>query len=397
MTDLRFDPFDFVFRPKAVIGESKTIEFFPAINRTGFFCDETPIKKGAFVLSVNGTPFSEVPFSVEPSATFFRVSYGNEKARASVGFVEVEPARAGEIAIFNYTGAGVNLNASFRSDARKNFERSIKTGGAVGVNSLFAGIGVSSGFLSGGGQKLRTGAAVDGTDALNKSGVLAANISPRIIRLNGSGIWVPGDDVTHFLVCLIGRGGDGRKPPSAGNGGGGGGGGAFILASVPRTAPEYGYEIKSNVNSLNYGYTKFNSRFDFSYPLTLTANNGKHSADGRGGGLANVSAPTPHPSFVAHSLSGESGVAGTTSPTTPILGGRGGRAGSMVRWVEYRLIKPDIERREGLFFSGAGGDGAVDNDPASPAGYFGGGGGGGSDSVTDNSTPGTAGLLLIIC
>lgn len=77
--------------------------------------------------------------TAEPGVDNFRVSYGNLSTGANVGFVEVHASRVGQVATINYRGVGVNLNASFRSDAKANLQRSVIVNGAVVCGSVTVG------------------------------------------------------------------------------------------------------------------------------------------------------------------------------------------------------------------------------------------------------------------
>ena len=225
MIDFRFDPFLFVFKPKNITGEVRTVQYFPAFNRVGFFLGETPQRLTTAPVSVicAGDTLGEVSRLAAPGVDNFRVDYGNVNNFAQAGFVEIHTSRAGQVAVINYRGLGVNLNASLRTDARKNLQRSIRV--AKNATSLSLTVPDSftvNGGVSAGAQRIRDLSVLSSTDLINLSEFLklTGRVTPAI--LTGSGNWVKPANVSKVFFVLVGPGGSGHID------GGGGGGGASV-------------------------------------------------------------------------------------------------------------------------------------------------------------------------
>jgi len=225
MIDLRFDPFLFEFRPKNLTGEIKTVRHFPAFNRVGFFLNETPQRLTSRPVSIicAGDTLSEVGRLTAPGADDFRIDYGNVANFAQTGFVEINAARVGQVAVINYRGLGVNLNASLRDDAMPNLQRSV----IANQNATVQGLTVTgsldfSTILSAGMQRLRDLTTVSASDIINLATFtgLTSRSAPQM--LTSSGFWEKPANVRKVFFILVGPGGSGHID------GGGGGGGASV-------------------------------------------------------------------------------------------------------------------------------------------------------------------------
>jgi len=226
MIDLRLDPFKFEFRPKTITGEIKTVRHFPAFNRVGFFLNETPQRVTSRPVSIicAGDTLSEVGRLTSPGVDNFRIDYGNVANFAQAGFVELNASRIGQIAVINYRGLGVNLNASLLDDATPNIERSVSTPANVTARglSVTGSLSFIPPVLSAGMQRIRDLSSVSANDiiSLSKFLGLTGRSAPRI--LTGSGYWQRPANVKKVFFVLIGPGGSGHID------GGGGGGGASV-------------------------------------------------------------------------------------------------------------------------------------------------------------------------
>jgi len=188
MIDFRFDPFRFQYRAANKTGEVKTVAFFPAFGRHGFFLNETPVRLQTQPVSIicGGDTLSEVGRSAVPDVDNFRVDYGNVNNAASTGFVEIHSSRVGQVATINYRAIGVNLNASFRGDAKANLQRSAIVNGAatvagtldatalnsVGNVALATGGGAT---ISASGKRLQNATATNAADAATLAAVAAVS------------------------------------------------------------------------------------------------------------------------------------------------------------------------------------------------------------------------------
>ncbi|TXH45853.1 MAG: exo-alpha-sialidase [Desulfurellales bacterium] len=188
MIDFRFDPFRFQYRAANKTGEVKTVAFFSAFGRYGFFLNETPVRLQTQPVSIicGGDTLSEVGRSAVPDVDNFRVDYGNVNNAASTGFVEIHSSRVGQVATINYRAIGVNLNASFRGDAKANLQRSAIVNGAatvagtldatalnsVGNVALATGGGAT---ISASGKRLQNATATNATDAATLESVAAVS------------------------------------------------------------------------------------------------------------------------------------------------------------------------------------------------------------------------------
>lgn len=169
MTDFRFNPFTFKFRPVNKTGEIKTAQFFPAFNRVGFFLSETPIRVQGVPIAIvcGGDTLAEVSSTATPEENNFRVSYGNLTTGANVGFVEIHASRVGQVATIIYRAIGVNLNASHRADARNTYNRAVHFKKNLTVRGVTIGIVSGVNTISAGGVKITNAAdAVDAADAV---------------------------------------------------------------------------------------------------------------------------------------------------------------------------------------------------------------------------------------
>lgn len=188
MIDFRFDPFRFQYRAANKTGEVKTVAFFPAFGRYGFFLNETPVRLQTQPVSIicGGDTLSEVGRAAVPGVDSFRVDYGNVNNAASTGFVEIHSSRVGQVATVNYRGVGVNLNASFRSDAKANLQRSVIVNGAATVTSVLDAAALNAvgsvALATGGGatinasaKRLQNATATNATDAATKQAVAAVS------------------------------------------------------------------------------------------------------------------------------------------------------------------------------------------------------------------------------
>lgn len=225
MIDFRFDPFLFQYRPKNIIGETKTVQYFSAFKRVGFFLDETPqrLTSAPMVVVCGGDTLGEVPRSATPGADNFRVDYGNVNNFAATGFVEIHVSRIGQIATINQRGLGANLNSSHREDARANLQRSARVMRDTSVNSLrVPGSLVAGADISAGLQRVRDLTAHTNTDLVTLATFLGMTTRTTPQILTGSGNWSKPSGVRKVFFVLIGPGGSGHAD------GGGGGGGASV-------------------------------------------------------------------------------------------------------------------------------------------------------------------------
>ena len=199
---------------------------FPAFNRVGFFLNETPQRVTSRPVSIicAGDTLSEVGRLTSPGEDNFRIDYGNVANFAQVGFVELNSSRIGQIAVINYRGLGVNLNASLLDDATPNIQRSVSTPANVTARglSVTGSLSFIPPVLSAGMQRIRDLSSVSANDIINISKFLGltGRSAPRI--LTGSGYWQKPANVKNIFFVLIGPGGSGHVD------GGGGGGGASV-------------------------------------------------------------------------------------------------------------------------------------------------------------------------
>lgn len=223
-SDFRFDPFTFKYLPKNITGEAKTVEFFPAFRRCGFFLSETPQRLTSAPMRVicGGDTLAEVSRISAPAVNNFRVDYGNVNNFAQTGFVEIHADRIGQVASINYRGLGNNLNASRRADAVPNIQRSIRTP----LNATAAGLTMPALEITAGisAKNKRFGGvnAVTAGDLVSLAQFIGLNRRPQPVFLSGSGNYVFPSNVKKVLFVLIGPGGNGHIS------GGGGGGGAAV-------------------------------------------------------------------------------------------------------------------------------------------------------------------------
>lgn len=223
-SDFRFDPFTFKYLPKNITGEVKTVEFFPAFRRCGFFLSETPQRLTSAPMRVicGGDTLAEVSRISAPGVNNFRVDYGNVNNFAQTGFVEIHADRIGQVASINYRGLGNNLNASHRADAVPNIQRSIRTP----LNATAAGLTMTALEIAAGisAKNKRFGGvnAVIAGDLVSLAQFIGLNRRPQPVFLSGSGNYVFPSNVKKVLFVLIGPGGNGHIS------GGGGGGGAAV-------------------------------------------------------------------------------------------------------------------------------------------------------------------------
>lgn len=155
MIDIRINPFTFEYRPTNKTGEVKTVQYFDAFKKVGYFLSEMPIRLNTQPVSIvcGGDTLAEVGRTVTPGENNFRVDYGNVNNAASTGFVEIHASRIGQVAVNSYRAIGGNLNSSHRSDAVKNIQRSVSVAG--GLTS--EGLSISGGMLARGNVALATG------------------------------------------------------------------------------------------------------------------------------------------------------------------------------------------------------------------------------------------------
>jgi len=393
MADFRFNPFRFQYRPVNITGEVKTVAFFPAFGRYGFFLNETPVRLQTQPVSIicAGDTLAEVGRTATPDANNFRVDYGNVNNAASTGFVEIHSSRVGQVATINYRAVGVNLNASFRSDAKANLQRSVIAPNAAAQGLNLPGRFTAQNDISANGLRFRKIAdALASGDMLNLRKFLAVGEGGGVrIFTAGSGNWTPPLGVQYVFVAMIGSGGAGAASVGGTGGAGGGGSGSpAIYAIVDLTTlgpPPYEYFVPAGKSASGLTDASFN--------------NGEHSTifsmlSGRGGGGAyNVisgvgtgGTGTNGSLFVATGK-----IVTATADGSSLNGGNNSGATSGAGGTAAAMLTPFAP-----LFSGAGGAAAGANTVGISGTNYGGGGSGGGGGFADRNGGGSGGGLIML-
>jgi hypothetical protein len=394
MIDLRFDPFRFEFRPKTITGETKTVQHFPAFNRVGFFLNETPQRVTSYpiVIVCAGDTLSEVSRVTSPAIDNFRVDYGNVNNFAQAGFVEVNSDRIGQVALVNYRGLGVNLNASLLDLPTPNIERSLITaqGATVGVGVTVEGVTTIQSSVDlaqnalaeiffGGKRAQNVGTPIADGDLLTIQKALAMNVQGGVrVLTSGSGTVSFPQNTRYVFVAMVGGGGCGSPhylgDPGAGGGGGGSpafyglidlnvlGAGPYAYSIAPNTAASGSNPAPDGTHSTIFGCNSGYGGGGSYNRVTGVATGGVYTAGSLGSAVVVGR-------LVTEDLYGASVNGDTNSGTTS---GKGGNAGAMLGNA------PAAENGVGSnpFLSGYGGIAVAANFSGNTGSGFGAGGSG---------------------